>query len=253
MGVVMGAPEHTILFSYHPGAISPVTVLIPLHNYAGFVREALNSLLNQTFPHLALVVVDDGSQDLSRETVCEWVRQNCARFQEVWVIAHHQNHGGSAARNTGFHYNRSPFIFLLDADNLLLPKCIARCVEVLERTAAAFAYPIIAKFGNEIGLVSNELWNLERLLVYNYIDAMALIRKDVWQEVGGFAEDLPFLEDYDFWLRLATKGRRGVQVPEILAKYRVHGSSMTERTKPQLAERRQELRKRHAHFPWPST
>jgi len=248
----MNPKPSSLLFSQQAKAPAAVTVLIPLYNNAIFVREALDSLLQQTFQDLSLVVVDDGSEDLSRETAWEWLGQHAEKFREVFMVAHHDNHGAGAARNTGFQHVRSPFVFLLDADNLLFPRCIGRCAEVLARVGEAFVYPIIAKFGDNSDLLSYELWNLDRLLVFNYIDTLSLIRKDVWEEVGGFAEDLPALEDYDFWLRLAAKGHRGVQVPEILARYRVHHSTVSARNYHRNHDICRQIRNRHPTLPWPS-
>ncbi len=100
-------------------------------------------------------------------------------------------------------------------------------------------------------LTGFELWNLKKLATTNYIDAMSLIRTSAWKKVGGYSKMVvPGWEDYDLWCKFAEMGFSGVQVPEILARYRVHQSSMlrattySEQNKPTLAA---DMHRRH---PW---
>jgi hypothetical protein len=158
----------------------------------------------------------------------------------------------AAARNTAFSASRTPFVFVLDADNELYPRCIEECWLALLESDAAFAYPIIEKFGVESGLMGTDLWSVDRLKKANYIDAMVLMRKSAWHAAEGYTqmETGSGWEDYDLWCKIAEQGAYGVQVPQILARYRVHASSMlrthtnSSTTNPLL---RQEMRLRH---PW---
>jgi glycosyltransferase involved in cell wall biosynthesis len=140
-------------------------------------------------------------------------------------VQHMRNEGLSAARNTACALTRSKFIFVLDADNALYPRCIEKCLTHLEAGDAAFAYPIIERFGKDAGLMGIEPWSRDRLSTGNYIDAMALIRKSALEAVGGYAMPRGW-EDFDLWCRMAEKNCHGVRVPNVLARYRVHGTSM---------------------------
>jgi GT2 family glycosyltransferase len=75
--------------------------------------------------------------------------------------------------------------------------------------------------------MGTDLWNVEKLRLANYIDAMALVRRAAWARVGGYRR-MPVTgwEDYDFWLKFAEAGLELVRVPEILCRYRHHGTSM---------------------------
>jgi GT2 family glycosyltransferase len=117
---------------------------------------------------------------------------------------------------------------VLDADNLLYPRCLERLLGALKHCDASFAYCLLEKFGEETGIGNTKPWNPIALQHGNFIDAMVLHRKEAWEEAGGYATDMPAMgwEDFDLWFRIARAGGWGVQIPEILARYRVRRSSM---------------------------
>ncbi len=118
-------------------------------------------------------------------------------------------------------------VFVLDADNVIYPMTLKKLSTALDESPdAAFSYGIIAKDGNS-GLLSHLPWDVERLTEANYIDAMAMIRRRVWNEIGDYDKyfSLRGWEDWEFWLRLAAQGSFGVFVPEFVGCYRVHSLS----------------------------
>jgi len=210
---------------------SPATVCISLYNYQNYIVETLESVHAQTQQPLDLVVVEDCGSDDSLAIAQDWLQTKAKRFNTVHLLQHQQNRGLSAARNTAVSVSKTPYIFILDADNLLYPRCVERCLTALEADAnASVAYPIIEKFGEECALIGNVVWNPERFKQKNCIDAMALIRRDSLVSVGGYSE-LDAIgrlgwEDYQLWCKFIDKGYYGVPVPEILARYRTHQTSM---------------------------
>lgn len=218
--------SYAILFEKVGKCLADVTVCISLYNYQNYILETLESVYKQTLPLIDLVMVDDASKDTSSTVAHQWLEQRQSRFNTVRLIRHLQNSGLSAARNTAISLVETPFVFILDADNHLYPRCLARCIETLEATDAAFAYPLIEQFEAAHGIMGNRIWSRERLARENYIDAMALIRRSALLEVGGYTS-MPYgWEDYDLWCKFAEHDYIGVLVPEILARYRVHYASM---------------------------
>jgi glycosyltransferase involved in cell wall biosynthesis/SAM-dependent methyltransferase len=209
-----------------------VTVVVPVHNYAELVPEALDSVAAQTLGRLDLVVVDDASIDDSLAVVSTWIAAHADRFNRVVLLHLTENAGLAQARNVGFDAAETPFVLPLDADNALLPDCCERLLAALEGSTAAFAYPRIRHFGEASDLFPPDHvrgwlpYAPQRLVAGNYIDAMALMRRSAWLAVGGYHDGLGGWEDYDLWCRLAELGLSGVQVAEDLALYRVHGRSM---------------------------
>lgn len=212
-----------------------VTVLVPLHNYARYVIEALDSVLLQTLADLDLVVVDDGSTDGGLGLVLAWAANHAGRFGSLAVVRHRRNAGLAVARNTGFVAAQTPYVLPLDADNRLWATCAASCLAAIQTSSAAFAYPVQRKFGEADGLLGIWPYSPARLISANYIDALALVSRAAWAAAGGYhaVSGGAGWEDYDLWCRLAELGLSGQQVAgEPLADYRVHGQSMSNSISP---------------------
>jgi glycosyltransferase involved in cell wall biosynthesis len=206
-----------------------VTVVIALYNQATTIVEALSSVDLSTRGDFELVVVDDASTDGGWEIVREWM--SARPHYACRLVRHLVNRGLANARNTGSEHARTGLLLMLDADNLLRRVAIDRLMCALEADrAASFAYGILERFSAEgpVGLLSQYGWDPTRLRMGNYIDALALVRREALKEMGGYSDDprLYGWEDYDLWARMAEEGRYGVFVPEIIARYRVQQSSM---------------------------
>ena len=105
---------------------SPVTVCISLYNYENHIVETLESVSAQTHSVIDLVVVEDCSPDGSLEVALRWLQEHSLRFNAIRLLQHTENRGLSAARNTAIAASVTPYVFILAADHLLFPRCIAR-------------------------------------------------------------------------------------------------------------------------------
>ena len=210
-------------------------VVVSLYNYAGRIEEALNSVAAQTEAVVELVVVDDASTDDGAEVVRAWMQMHQTRFSRCMLLQHRRNGGLAAARNTAFYAAHSAWCFVLDADNLLFPAAVSTCMDLAEQADAAVAvvHPLLAveaeagRPDDERSLVGFGSWQKAKFRTGNYVDAMALVRREAWQRVGGYTHIEGGWEDFDFWCKLEESGFHGVQSPQILAAYRSHASSMT--------------------------
>jgi glycosyltransferase involved in cell wall biosynthesis len=204
------------------------TVAVSLYNYQQFIVEALDSVANQTLKALSLLVVDDASRDKSAERASRWLQRYGSRFVRAALVRRTSNGGLAAARNLALQLVESPLLFIFDADNSIYPRCLERLSEALEADPrAAMAYCVIEVFGKDRRLMGTPVWHRDRLASGNYIDAMSLLRTKILRRLNGYASmSVPGWEDYDLWCRFAENGLYGVRVPEILARYRVHSSSM---------------------------
>jgi GT2 family glycosyltransferase/glycosyltransferase involved in cell wall biosynthesis len=243
-------PGSTCLFMKDRLGQAAVTVIIPVYNYADYALEALQSVAEQTLDALDLVVVDDCSTDDSVAMILAWLRDNHTRFNRCVLLRHCQNMGLGPARNSGFAAAETRHVLPLDADNRLRRNACQMLLEHLDASPAGFAYPSILKFGDEGDIFGTAPFSILKLQCGNYIDAMALIRKEAWAASGGYDNVQYGWEDFDFWCRLIEGGWFGMSVGHVLAEYRVHGSSML-RTTTDKAEHREylrvELTRRH---PW---
>jgi glycosyltransferase involved in cell wall biosynthesis len=178
------------------------SVIIPCHNHAHFLGEAIDSALKQTYPHIEVIVVDDGSTDdikaiISPYPGIRYVRQG--------------NQGVSRARNVGLSQSRGTYVLFLDADDRLLPDAIAIGVRALSsHTDCAFTFGFYAWAGALQGIKELEpdfACTYTNLLTRNFIGnpGSVLYNRWVFQHVGGFDESNGPAADYDLYLRIARR------------------------------------------------
>ena len=246
---------HRFVFSHTSHESARVTVCVSLYNYESYIVETLQSVYEQTESVLDLVVVEDCSTDESLAVAEGWLRSHYSRFNAVSLVQHSQNRGLSAARNTAVSVSKTPYVFILDADNLLYSRCVKRCTDALDSDQqAAVSYPIIEKFGEVQGIIGNVVWEKDRFKRVNCVDAMSLIRKEAIVSVGGYSELSAVgklgWEDYELWCKLIDRDFYGVPVPEILARYRTHSTSMLN----SVSNRKENINKLHREMrllhPW---
>ncbi len=237
-----------------------IAVLISLYNYESRIRDALESVANQTQSNIELIVVDDGSSDQGLNVVQDWMENTILEkshpFVRLLLIRHQTNFGLAAARNTAFAEALSEWCFVLDADNELFPNALRSCYGITQCSSEQLAvvHPLLlveAENGREDddrSLVGLAPWQKHRLMHENTIDAMALVRHSAWKLVGGYTHIDGGWEDYDFWCKLIDQGFFGIQCPEILAVYRSHKKSMSHiYTNTSWRSLSRTLKKRH---PW---
>jgi len=226
-----------------------VTVAVSLHNYARYLVECLESVAAQRHPALDLIVVDDASDaDDSLQVAQGWLAANADRFHRVLLLRHPRNQGLAQTRNTAFVQARTEFVFVLDADNVLYPRAIARLHAVLSTEPFDAAYTQLEFFGAQQRIGYADLWRRENFARRNYVDAMALVSSRAWGEVGGYTHIDGGWEDYDFWCKFIEQGLAAAYVPEILCRYRVHPHSML-RTETDAGKRDMRVRLTLRH-PW---
>lgn len=221
------AAPASVLFESIRHAAAQVTVVVTLHDYREVVLEALASVVAQDLPDLDLVVVDDQSADGGQRIVRDWLQSNTERFGRALLLRHLENQGLAAARNQGFAAATTPYVFVLDADNHLYPRCLKVCLAAATASRADMVYTILEVFGEQQGVMGTDVWDPVVLQAGNYIDAMALVARPAWRQVGGYRRmETAGWEDYDFWLKFAEAGFDAVRVPQILCRYRQHRRSM---------------------------
>jgi glycosyltransferase involved in cell wall biosynthesis len=197
-----------------------VSIIVLCHNYGRFLGEAIDSALAQTYRHVEVLVIDDGSSDDSLAVAAHY-------GQRVRVIAH-ANMGVARAVNRAVAEARGEYFVRLDADDILDARYVRALWEALARSPdAAYAYCRPMFFGARHGpmrcLPFSAYFLVKRT---NFVNASALTRKADYLAAGGYADDLGehALEDWDLWLRMLRLERRGTYVWEPLLRWRRHGT-----------------------------
>jgi glycosyltransferase involved in cell wall biosynthesis len=188
------------------------------------LREALASVERVRNSNLLeVIVVDDGSSEVETRKILGELEH------EGHCVLRQPNRGASAARNAGIRLANGEFILPLDSDNCLRDVYLNKGVSVLnENPSVGVVYADAEYFGGRNGQWHVQEFNLLSLIRWNFIDVCALYRKHLWEEVGGYDEQMPWmgLEDWDFWLRLSTHGVTFVHVPTVGFDYRVRKGSL---------------------------
>jgi glycosyltransferase involved in cell wall biosynthesis len=202
-----------------------VTVVIAAYNTGEFVAEAVESVLAQTLRDIELIVVDDGSTDDTQAVLGSFTDHRLKIIRQA-------NAGVSAARNAGLAVARAPYIFFLDADDVLKHDALAKMADTLDRTpqrVACFAHHLrIAEDGWALSTPADLRWKffpaadtLRHLIAKNFIACGAIcIRTDAARRVHGFSTVLKLGEDWEFWCRLAALGDFVAMPDDVVLLYR---------------------------------
>jgi len=222
-----------------------VSAVTPVYNRAAFLAEALDSALSQGFDGLEVVVVDDGSTDGTPGVL--------ARYGDRIRAVRQENAGQSAAWNACLSLARGDVVAFLDSDDAWLPGKLARQVPLLEADpGAALLYAEVEYMDGEGRPLpdarrakrtpSGEV--LRDLLSDNFLRTpTVLARRSALLEAGGFRPGLSHGNDWDMWLRVATR-HRVLRDPVPSARYRLHGAQMV-KDRRKLAEARVRILEDH--------
>jgi glycosyltransferase involved in cell wall biosynthesis len=184
-----------------------VSIIIPTYNRAKLLTEAIESVIAQSFTDFEIIVVDDGSSDDTPRIITDL----CRMFSEIKYV-YQKNHGVSRARNVGIRESTGEYICFLDSDDLWQKDKLAAQIEFfIQNPSAGVCYTgeIWIRDGKRVNPLkkhakySGDIF--ERCLPLCIISASSvMIRRELFDRVGLFDEDLPVCEDYDLWLRIAA-------------------------------------------------
>jgi len=205
-----------------------VSAIVPYFQLDRYVEETLESLVSQTYPHIEVVVVNDGS--LREEDA---VLDELAERYGVKLVTQ-PNSGLGAARNFGISQASGRYVLPIDADDRLAPTFVERCVEVLEAdptvayatTWSAYIRPDGEPYGGGVGWAPFGNWS--SLVRLNNVagTCTAVIRRRFFDQGFAYSDELTSYEDWFLYRELHEAGHHGVVVPERLFEYRVRPESM---------------------------
>jgi glycosyltransferase involved in cell wall biosynthesis len=203
-----------------------VSVVIPCYNTQRWVREAVQSCLDQTYSPIEVIVVDDGSTDRSVDVL--------THFGDRITVIRIDHGGGSRARNIGFYASQGEFIQFLDADDYLLPEKIERQMTCMRSGAIEAVYSDWRHLNHHadggatfepVRIAGPQDDMLEALLDNRWVAPCALLfSRSIVEQVGGWDESLEAGQDRDFFTRVAFQTDRIDYVPGCYAIYRKYGN-----------------------------
>lgn len=216
-----------------------ISVVLPVYNGAPYLKEALDSILGQTFQDFELIAINDGSKDESLE-----ILQACR--DPRLVIVDQKNHGLAATLNIGIGMAKGDFIARQDQDDISRPDRFARQILFLEQNPESFAVgtwaEIIGLSGEPMGFHKHPVRAVDIRFFLNFnnpfVHSSVMFRKSVLQTLGGYSTDKlrqpP--EDFELFSRLARVGNLA-NLPEVLHLYREVRGSMSRVSKNPFLEK----------------
>lgn len=189
--------------------MSLISVYIPTHNRSVMLKRAINSVLQQTYKDIEIIVVDDGSTDNTAE-----VLEYYAKTHNIIHLKHDKAKGACAARNLAIFNAKGKYITGLDDDDEFLPKHVEQLFQSFEEKYSFIASSLleytnqgVIRRANDCGIIK-----LDKLLHYNIIGNQIFTLTSRLREVGGFDNALPAFQDYDTWVRMVSAFGSGKKV-----------------------------------------
>jgi len=200
-----------------------VSIVIPYYNTGLYLPDTLASVKAYTHHsayNFEVIIVNDGSTDPASLNLLNELKD------EGYVILNRPHKGASAARNTGLKVCRGDYILFLDSDNKLRDVFISKGVPILKDTGADIVYGNARFFGATTkALFKQDVFHMPSLLARNYIDACCLFKRKVWETIGDLDENMPILEDWEYWIRAGKAGFKFYYIDDDFYDYRVHPRS----------------------------
>jgi hypothetical protein len=212
------------------GGTVEVSVVMSVHNGERFLREAVESIIGQSFRNFEFIIIDDGSTDDSGSILDRYEKND----QRVKVI-HQKNEGLISSLNRGCILARGKYIARIDADDVAVPDRLLWQVDFMEKHpevgVLGGAVELIDAVGTPLGICRNLLDDREirsALPECPFWHTTVVMRRDVFIAVGGYRKLFVDAEDHDLWLRLAERVRLA-NMNSVLVRYRVHPNQVSVR------------------------
>lgn len=212
-----------------------VSIIVPAYKSEKYLEECLESLVNQTFSNIEIIVVLE-EHDYATKKI---VKQFSEEYKNFLVIEEEKNLGPAHTRNVAIKNSNGKFIAFCDADEIFCPEKIERQVLVLDQFHGLVYsdFYLINENGKLLDKINTRDWNFEQWIKSTYIAfSTTLLRKNLLFEVGLLDETLSSNEDFDLLIKL-SKHTKFKRVPEFLATRRIHKNNLSKKHKETLISR----------------
>lgn len=201
-----------------------LSIITPTYNREELLAETIDSVLNQDYPNVEYVVVNDGSSDGTSKIL--------EKYAKRISIINQPNQGQPKAINNGLKKVKGQWTAVVSSDDPLYPYALSTIMNYLSQNDDVIAvYPdwhMIDKDGFIIDTIRTPEYNYQNMLRRHICipGPCSFIRTDVFKTIGGYNPDFPLMPDYEFWLKAGLYGNF-IRVPKVLATWRIHQSSIS--------------------------
>lgn len=221
-----------------------ISVVMPAYNAEKYIAESINSILGQTYGDFEFVIINDCSQDRTEEIVLSY------DDPRIIYLKNEKNLGVAATLNKGLAIAKGEYIARMDADDISMPERFEKQVVYLDKNEDIVVLGCsieqfsgeknlgVRRFASDAGAMA-----LDMLFACGLAHPSVMMRTDVIRDLGGYDEEFNGLEDYDLWRRVLEK-HNITTLPDILLRYRIHGSQVTQNPSARHLEQMRMLKTR---------
>lgn len=195
-----------------------VSVILTCYNQEKYLAEALDSVLNQTYPNWECIILNDGSTDGSEE-----VAKRYASKDKRFIYVYQNNQGVVAARNNAIKISKGDYILPLDGDDMISSDYIKLATDVLDNNKDVILVSCnVERFGKESGFLPLPDLNIRNILRSGCCVSSSMYRREMYESVGGYKEYMSEgWEDWEFFISLLETGGKVYKLNQILFFYRI--------------------------------
>lgn len=206
-----------------------VTAMIPSYNHAKYIKEAIQSIIDQDYKNIEFIIIDDGSSDNSVEIIKSMIPECEKRFKR-FEFRSRENKGVSATLNEAIEWSKGKYFSPLASDDMAMPNKTSYLVDKLEKSGHKAAFGSVTDmmngkliFGEKSQKTIYKFYDLFLLKKLIYSTA-CLININSLKKSGLYNENIA-VEDFYMWLKLTEDGSNLICYPKVLAKYRTHANN----------------------------
>lgn len=221
-----------------------VSIVVVTYNSGKTITETLNSIYNQTYSELELIVSDDCSTDNTVDIIRKWLRKKQNRFVAAKFLIARKNHGVTKNCNIAINQVHGKYVQIIAGDDILLENAIEKKYNFAEKKSLKLVCSKVETFGTNIhtqavmeGLcqrcfkIMKSEWKeqYENILKFNFVigPMCSFYLTEYFRQSGGYDIRYPMLEDYPFIFRYIVRGNKIILLDEVLTKYRISNMSLS--------------------------
>lgn len=223
-----------------------VTIVLPTYNGSKYLRNSIESVIDQTYKDWELVIVDDCSTDETFQIANDFKQKD----ERIIVIHNCINKKLPASLNIGFQNAHGEYFTWTSDDNIYEKDAIKKMVKYLDanRNIPMVRADMLLIDENAEVISESQEYNYPKMFINNCVGACFMYRRSVAQQVGQYDETLFCVEDYDYWIRIMEQYGTIGNIKEFLYQYRWHAGSLSSTRRDYVESQLKEMRKRHLEF-----
>lgn len=203
-----------------------ISIVVPVYNVDEcYLNNCIRSVLYQSYPHWELCLADDCSTKGHVRTVLDKWSSLDSRIKTIFLD---ENRGIAGATNAGAGIAMGQYLGFLDNDDELAPQCLYEIVKNICKTGSDLMYTdedLIGDSGKKFSSFYKPDFNRELLLCHNYVTHFVVVKKELFQKVGGLSSECDGAQDFDLFIKLTESAKKITHLPKILYHWRASESS----------------------------